>query len=1218
MIDPNEISTIRVGQLPTGTFALSNKIAHEIGSDLNQGSIEDLSIFIASYIGASEGVGFRAISVTDGQTLPTTTNQEFILVGKGTFYNVNGGATIVCTEELNAIVSNGNFWFIGVEIPVNVELAGIVQTIREGFTTTTPSEDAVFKALALKGDIGTFEETANKISTITGYSEILYPNEKAVHDGLDAKLNISDLPSNLTLYATNVPSGISTYTKWVTTINDPDYNTTAVDISTGAITGTAQLLSGLSSIGGVIVGNPGEINVTTVGEIRRTAGTGTAKFYFELYKRSDAGVEEFLGVSNFTAPVDFETYAEFSATSILNNGVFLETDRLVIKFYGSRIAGGGNPTFDFQFGGLTPVRTIVPVPFRVLAGEYELKANKVSTLSASDVLYPNNNAVIAGLSTKADLVGGLVPQNQLPSFVDDVLEFANLASFPATGEIGKIYIAIDSGKQYRWSGSAYIQITNGLIASTNDVPEGSNNLYFLASRVLSSILTGLSTASSSVITAADTVLSAFGKLQVQILLKQNIISGTANVIPKFGTGGLVGSNLSDNGTLVSTSTDMTINGVRVGRGGGFLSNNTTVGAQAGNSNNNGNQNTFIGASSGFSNTSGSNNAFNGFSSGFSNTSGSNNLYEGRDAARNNSLGSNNVALGFQAGRYTATKVNNAINLENSILVGFNTSPLGNSQTNQIVIGYDATGLGSNTTVLGNSSTVSTAIYGDLLLGGTVDNGVDKLQVTGTISATAATTSNQVVVKSQLDLKENLSNKQNSLATDGTGIKYPTVDAINNNVFESNKKWVLFGDSISNTLVDPDYPFYVIQNLKLTGTVTNAVAGNTSADQLSVLNSILTTTPTYFNNFDIASLLIGVNDWATNVDLGNRQSLSSENNYAGRIKAIIEKILIAKPNIRFYIMTPFETNSISFPYNSFNTKGYTLREMSALISQICSDYSVQCIDLYSLSQINLKTVSTLLEDGVHPNPTGAKFIGDIVSKAFLNNNNNGKLIDTGIRRKRDNLYEEIENNIFKIQKGSFQPTSLYDVGYNIGIGKSIPKIKLEILSKYVDTTPVLGSETTGALSILSNDGLYGMYFGVSNTGDVWQQVQRNDGINTTYNLQLQPLSGNVLIGTNSDNGSKLQVTGAATFSSSVTAASAKINNLANTNSRAIVADASGNLSASGLVPLKSYTVSTLPTGQQQGTTAYVTDATAPTYLGALIGGGTVKCPVFYNGTIWVSH
>jgi hypothetical protein len=63
------------------------------------------------------------------------------------------------------------------------------------------------------------------------------------------------------------------------------------------------------------------------------------------------------------------------------------------------------------------------------------------------------------LSTKADLVGGLVPSSQLPSYVDDVLEYANLAALPATGEAGKIYVAIDTNKIYRWSGSVYTEVS---------------------------------------------------------------------------------------------------------------------------------------------------------------------------------------------------------------------------------------------------------------------------------------------------------------------------------------------------------------------------------------------------------------------------------------------------------------------------------------------------------------------------------------------------------------------------------------------------------------------------------------------------------------------------------------------------------------------------------------------------------------------------------------
>ena len=54
---------------------------------------------------------------------------------------------------------------------------------------------------------------------------------------------------------------------------------------------------------------------------------------------------------------------------------------------------------------------------------------------------------------------GKVPSSQLPSYVDDVLEYAALASFPATGESGKIYVDTTTNKTYRWSGSVYTEIS---------------------------------------------------------------------------------------------------------------------------------------------------------------------------------------------------------------------------------------------------------------------------------------------------------------------------------------------------------------------------------------------------------------------------------------------------------------------------------------------------------------------------------------------------------------------------------------------------------------------------------------------------------------------------------------------------------------------------------------------------------------------------------------
>jgi hypothetical protein len=83
----------------------------------------------------------------------------------------------------------------------------------------------------------------------------------------------------------------------------------------------------------------------------------------------------------------------------------------------------------------------------------------------------------AGLDSAAK-----IPSALLPAYVDDVLEFATLSAFPATGTTGIIYVAIDTNRQYRWSGSAYVELVASP-GSTDNVPEGSLNKYYLDSRV---------------------------------------------------------------------------------------------------------------------------------------------------------------------------------------------------------------------------------------------------------------------------------------------------------------------------------------------------------------------------------------------------------------------------------------------------------------------------------------------------------------------------------------------------------------------------------------------------------------------------------------------------------------------------------------------------------------------------------------------------------------
>lgn len=164
-------------------------------------------------------------------------------------------------------------------------------------------------------------------------------------------------------------------------------------------------------------------------------------------------------------------------------------------------------------------------------------------------------AAVGALSGVAPLdSSGLVPSEYLPSYVDDVLEFADEASLPATGESGKLYVTLDTGGVFRWSGSMYVDVGGGA-SSTDGVPEGSSNLYFTATRVLSTELTGLDTYVENInIAESDTVLGALGKLQYQLNMKVGVDSPafegtpTAPTAPPFN-----GTALLANCTYVDTA-----------------------------------------------------------------------------------------------------------------------------------------------------------------------------------------------------------------------------------------------------------------------------------------------------------------------------------------------------------------------------------------------------------------------------------------------------------------------------------------------------------------------------------------------------------------------------------------------------------------------------------------------------------------------------------------
>ncbi len=199
-----------------------------------------------------------------------------------------------------------------------------------------------------------------------------------------------------------------------------------------------------------------------------------------------------------------------------------------VALYSASIPPGG--------GGMRP--TIILVLDDEIPVELSDNLQAINDLTpGADVIIKGNGSTWVSIGANvadgwAKLDGsGLIPSALLPGFVDDILEYANFAALPVSGETGKMYVTLDTNKTYRWSGSAYVEISASP-GTTDALTEGVTNLYFTTARVLATVLTGLSLATGTAITSADTILAALGKLQKQITdLKASadlITEGTTN------------------------------------------------------------------------------------------------------------------------------------------------------------------------------------------------------------------------------------------------------------------------------------------------------------------------------------------------------------------------------------------------------------------------------------------------------------------------------------------------------------------------------------------------------------------------------------------------------------------------------------------------------------------------------------------------------------------
>jgi hypothetical protein len=378
----------------------------------------------------------------------------------------------------------------------------------------------------------------------------------------------------------------------------------------------------------------------------------------------------------------------------------------------------------------------------------------------SDALTPADIGAQAS-GTYATLVSGKVPSDQLPSFVDDVLEYANNSAFPASGDAGKIYVSLATNKTFRWSGSAYIEISSSEVTSVNtktgavtltasDVGACASNDSRLSDNRTPTSHTHPSSEISDSTTAGRALLTA-GTVQAQRTALDMFLS-YANLasIPASGNYQRLYLALDTQKTYVWNGSGYTeispnqhartgANNIAVGETAlssaslsGFS--NTAVGADALASNTSASFNTAIGSLALQNCTTGSANTAIGTQALMNNT-GSNNTAIGASALQNNTSGSTNVAIGRSVLSSNTTGSSNTAVGHNSLYLnttGSNGTAFGQSALSKNSTGDANTAVGSgslleNTTGSNNTALGAGALYLSTTGGNSTAVGVNALR-----------------------------------------------------------------------------------------------------------------------------------------------------------------------------------------------------------------------------------------------------------------------------------------------------------------------------------------------------------------------------------------------------------------------------------------------------------------------------------------------------------
>ena len=413
-----------LNQNTTGSAATLTTARNINGVSFNGSA--DITITAANPNALTIGTGLSGTSYTGSSAVTIAIDSTVAtLTGSQTLTNKTLTSPTINSATENNLTITGTLTAGGSVGSLGQVLASTVTGV-QWITTSAGSSGTVTSIAAGTGLSGGTITTAGTIALATAYGDTVNPYaSKTANYVLAAPSGTAGVPTFRAIVAADIP-----------TLNQ---NTT----------GSAATLTTPRAINGVNFDGSAAITITANTTNTLTIGTGLSGTSFN----GSAAVT----VALATAYGDtVNPYASKTANYFLaapNGSAGAPVFRAIVA--------ADIPTLNQNTTGsaatLTTPRTINGVSFD---GSANITINAVdSTARIASSLIGAANGVAPLDSTSK------ISSTYLPSYVDDVLEYANLAAFPATGETGKIYIAIDTSKVYRWSGSVYVYITSGAVDS---------------------------------------------------------------------------------------------------------------------------------------------------------------------------------------------------------------------------------------------------------------------------------------------------------------------------------------------------------------------------------------------------------------------------------------------------------------------------------------------------------------------------------------------------------------------------------------------------------------------------------------------------------------------------------------------------------------------------------------------------------------------------------